>query len=52
VDELRQLQGELKQSVQRRIDVTNQLGPDKAHGQRQAAEQQLIRQIEKALKDR
>lgn len=48
-DELRQLQQDLRQSVQERIRKTSELGPDRAHGQRQAAEQQLIIQIEKFL---
>jgi RHS repeat-associated protein len=51
-EDLKVFQAELEGSVQRRIDVTNQLGPDKAHGQRQAAEQQLIKQIQKILADR
>lgn len=48
-DELRQLQSELRQSVQERIRKTIELGSDRAHGQRQAAEQQLIKQIDKHL---
>ena len=48
-EELRHLQEELRQSVQKRIEVTDRLGPDKGHGERQAAEQRLIRQIEKFL---
>lgn len=48
-DELRQLHQELGQSVQERIRKTSELGPDRAHGQRQAAEQQLMLQIEKFL---
>lgn len=48
-DELEQLQQELRQSVQERIRKTSELGRDRAHGQRQAAEQQLIIQIEKIL---
>jgi RHS repeat-associated protein len=51
-DDLKQFQEELKGSVGRRIDVTSQLGPDKAHGERQAAEQRLIKQIDKIIKDR
>jgi hypothetical protein len=46
---LRDLAGELQQSVRTRIQRTVELGPDKAHGQRQSAEQQLIIQIEKFL---
>lgn len=48
-EELRQLHGELKTSVRTRIRRTVDLGPDRAHGQRQAAEQQLIKSIEKFL---
>jgi len=51
-DDLRQLLGELKQSVQERIRKTVELGPHKPHGERQAAEQELIRQIESNLKRR
>lgn len=49
--ELRQLQKELKQSVQERIRVTVEMGPHKPHGERQRAEQELIRQIDKHLED-
>ena len=48
-DELSVLLQELKQSVQKRIEVTSKLGRDKAHGQRQGAEQDLIKSIEKHL---
>lgn len=48
-DELTQLQRDLRSSVQERIRRTSELGPDRAHGQRQAAEQQLIHQIDKLL---
>ncbi|WP_159397966.1 hypothetical protein [Sorangium cellulosum] len=51
-DELRQLQGELKKSVQERIRKTVELGPHKPHGERQAAEQRLIQQMEKNLESR
>jgi hypothetical protein len=51
-DELRQLLAELRQSVQQRIRRTVALGPDRAHGQRQGAEQALIRQIERNLEGR
>ncbi len=50
-EKLKQLQGELKQSVQQRIKKNIELGSDKAHGQRQAAEQQLIKSIDKKLKN-
>ncbi|WP_198043783.1 RHS repeat domain-containing protein [Ketobacter nezhaii] len=48
-EELTQLKGELGESVQQRIKINIELGSDKAHGQRQAAEQQLIKSIEKHL---
>ncbi|MEE9327872.1 MAG: hypothetical protein V3U71_11320 [Cocleimonas sp.] len=47
--DLSNLRNELKQSVQQRIRKNIQLGSDKAHGQRQAAEQQLIKSINKYL---
>ena len=50
-DDLRKLQDELKQSVAERINKNAELGYDPAHGQRQAAEQQLIKSIEKYLGD-
>ena len=50
-EDLEKLSEELQQSVQERIQKTNDLGSDKAHGERQAQEQQLIRQIEKYLQD-
>jgi hypothetical protein len=48
-EELKILLQDLKQSVQQRIRKNVELGFDKAHAQRQAAEQQLIIQIEKFL---
>lgn len=51
-EELEILRDQLKQSVQQRIKVTSKLGRDKGHGQRQAAEQQLIKSIEKHLQDK
>ncbi|MBG6133197.1 RHS repeat-associated protein [Aquimarina sp. EL_43] len=51
-DELKILLRELKLSVQRRIKVTSRLGRDRAHGQRQGAEQDLIKSIEKHLENR
>jgi len=48
-DELRQLSKELQESVQERIRKTTELGRDKGHGSRQAAEQQLIKAIERHL---
>jgi len=48
-EDLKILLKELKQSVQRRIEVTSQLGRDRPHGQRQGAEQDLIKSIEKHL---
>ena len=52
VDELIQLRDDLKLSVQKRIEVTVQKGSDFGHAQRQAAEQQLIKSIEKHLENR
>lgn len=49
LDDLALFQQELRQSVQQRIRTAIELGPDPAHGQRQAAEQRLIRQIDKLL---
>jgi len=51
LDELERLRDQLEQSVQERIRVTSRLGRDKAHGQRQAAEQQLSKQIDKLLEE-
>lgn len=51
-EQLETLQKELKESVQKRIEVTSKLGRDKAHGQRQGAEQDLIKAIEKHLQNR
>jgi len=51
-DELGILLDELTLSVQKRIKVTSKLGRDRAHGQRQGAEQDLIKSIEKHLQDR
>jgi len=51
-EELTQLLTELKQSVKERIRKTVEMGPHKPHGERQAAEQELIRQIEKHLEGR
>ena len=47
--ELKTLLKELRFSVQQRIKVTSKMGRDKAHGQRQGAEQDLIKSIEKYL---
>ncbi len=52
VDDLARLRDELKQSVQRRIEVTVQKGATTGHNDRIAAEQQLIKSIEKHLIDR
>ena len=51
-DELKILVKELKQSVRQRIKVTSRLGRDRAHGQRQGAEQDLIKSIEKHLENK
>ena len=48
-EELQILRQELKASVQQRIKVTSRLGRDKAHGQRQGNEQNLIQAIDKYL---
>ncbi|MBN9352261.1 MAG: hypothetical protein J0H55_16395 [Chitinophagaceae bacterium] len=48
-EELQTLLGELKQSVKKRIKVTSKMGRDRAHGQRQGAEQDLIKSLEKYL---
>ena len=50
-DELIQLRDELEISVQRRIEKTVELGREKAHGQRQGAEQDLIDSINKFLEE-
>ena len=50
--ELKILLKELRQSVQQRIKVTSRKGRDRAHGQRQGAEQDLIKSIEKHLGNR
>lgn len=46
-EDLEQLGNELKDSVRKRIEVTDKLGREKGHGQRQGAEQNLIKSIEK-----
>ena len=51
-EELQLLHRELNQSVRQRIKVTSRLGRDRAHGQRQGAEQDLIKAIEKHLQNR
>ncbi|MEM6362743.1 MAG: hypothetical protein AAF731_21820, partial [Bacteroidota bacterium] len=48
-DELLILRQELKQSVAQRIKVTSRLGRHRPHGQRQGAEQDLIKAINKFL---
>jgi hypothetical protein len=52
VDELQRLLSELKISVQTRIQATVRLGADYGHNARLAAEQQLIKSIEKYLSNR
>ncbi|MFC4874285.1 RHS repeat domain-containing protein [Negadavirga shengliensis] len=49
IEELQILLKELRQSVQTRIKVTSKMGRDQAHGQRQGAEQDLIKSLEKYL---
>ena len=51
-EELQILLQDLKQGVKQRIKVTSRLGRDRAHGQRQGAEQDLIKAIEKHLQNR
>lgn len=48
-DELKILLNELKISSQQRIKVTSRLGRDLTHAERQGAEQNLIKYIEKYL---
>ncbi len=48
-EELEILLKELRQSVQKRIEVTSKMGRDRGHGQRQGAEQDLIKSLEKLL---
>ncbi|PPC89003.1 MAG: hypothetical protein CTY35_15635, partial [Methylotenera sp.] len=48
-DDLENLKNELKQSVKERIRKTTEMGRDRNHGQRQGAEQDLIKAIEKHL---
>jgi RHS repeat-associated protein len=48
-EELSILLKELRQSVQKRIEVTSKMGSDRGHGQRQGAEQDLIKSLEKYL---
>jgi hypothetical protein len=49
LDELGTFKQDLQASVQRRIQVTTQMGSDPSHGERQAAEQALIQSISKLL---
>ena len=50
-EDLRILKSDLEKSVQRRIEVTSKKGRDRGHGQRQGAEQDLIKSIEKHLEN-
>ena len=50
-EELEVFRDNLKKSVKERIRKTDELGRDRAHGQRQAEEQQLIKSIDKFLED-
>ena len=52
VDELARLRDELTQSVQQRIEIIVEMGSDFGHSERLATEQQLIKSIEKHLKNR
>ncbi len=51
-DDLARLRDQLRQSVQKRIEKTVELGADYGHSARLAEEQALIRSIEKHLRDR
>jgi RHS repeat-associated protein len=48
-EDLEQLLDELKEGVQKRIEVTSDKGRERNHGQRQGKEQKLIKQLEKVL---
>lgn len=48
-DELKILLSELRISAQQRIKATSRLGRDLTHGERQGAEQNLIKYLEKYL---
>jgi RHS repeat-associated protein len=48
-DDLENLKNELKQSVKEHIRKTTEMGRDRNHGQREGAEQELIKAIEKHL---
>lgn len=50
--DLREMQRNLRLSVKQIIKQRIRLGPDRGHGQRQAAEQRLIKQIDKVLRER
>ena len=50
-EELEILKSDLEKSVQKRIEVTAKKGRDRAHGQRQGAEQDLIKSIEKHIEN-
>jgi RHS repeat-associated protein len=50
-EDLKTLKSDLEKSVQKRIEVTSKKGRDRAHGQRQGAEQDLIKSIEKHLEN-
>lgn len=52
VEELEALLVQLRQSVQRRIQVTSAMGRERNHGQRQGDEQALIPAIERHLESR
>jgi RHS repeat-associated protein len=50
-DELADFRNDLTKSVQRRIEATVEHGRDRAHGQRQGAEQDLIKRIDRILEN-
>ena len=51
-EELEDFQEELEGSVEERIRKNEELGPDKAHGERQSAEQDLIHSIDSIINNR
>jgi len=51
-EDLEILRQELEKSIQRRIRVTSNMGRDRGHGQRQGAEQDLLKKLERHLQNR
>ena len=50
-EDLSDLADQLRDSIRKRIEVTERLGPDRGHTERVAAEQLLLRQIERYLNE-